>query len=44
MNPEFIRDDQILRVMHNVRGRSKFLTKAIRRESKVCLVKHEPVE
>jgi len=43
-NPEFISDEQILRTMHEIRGHSKFLPEAIRRESKVWLAEHEPLE
>ena len=43
-NPEFISDEQILRTMHEIRSRSKFLPEAIRRESKVWLAEHEPLE
>lgn len=43
-NPEFISDEQILRAMHEIRSRSKFLPETIRRESKVWLAEHEPLE
>jgi len=41
---EFISNERILRAMHEIRSRSKFLSEAIRRESKVWLAEHEPLE
>ena len=44
INPEYSTDEQLLRAMHEIRGPSKFLPEVIRRESKVWLVEHEPLE
>ena len=43
-NPEFISDEHILQTMHEIRSRSKFVPEAIRRESKIWLAKHAPLE
>lgn len=43
-NPEFISNERILQTMHEIRSRSKFVPEAIRRESKVWLAKHAPLE
>jgi hypothetical protein len=43
-NPEFISDEQIVRTMHEIRSHTKFLPEATRRESKVWLAEHEPLE
>ena len=44
INSEFISDEEILRTMHDIRSRSKFLPEAIRRESKVWLAEHESLK
>lgn len=41
---EFFSDEQVLQSMHRVRARSKNLPEEIRRESKVWLAQHEPIE
>jgi hypothetical protein len=44
INPEYSTDEQLLRAMHEIRSRSKFMPEAIRRESKVWLAEHEPLD
>jgi hypothetical protein len=44
INPEYSTDEQLLRAMHEIRSRSKLLPEAIRRESKLWLAEHEPLE
>jgi hypothetical protein len=44
IHPEFISDERILQAMHEIRSRSQLLPEKIRRESKVWLAEHEPLE
>jgi hypothetical protein len=44
MSPELISDEQLFLMMHSTRARSKHLPEEIRRESKIWLAKHEPLE
>ena len=37
-------DEQLLEAMHTIRTRSKYLPEEVRRESKIWLAKHEPLE
>lgn len=44
ISAQVISDEQLLLMMHNTRTRSKHLPEEIRRESKIWLAKHEPLE
>jgi hypothetical protein len=44
ISADLISDEQILQIMHSSRTRSKHLPEEIRRESKIWLAKHEPLE
>jgi len=44
ISAELISDEQLLQIMHSTRTRSKHLPEEIRRESKIWLAKHEPLE
>jgi hypothetical protein len=44
ISAEVISDDQLLLMMHSTRTRSKHMPEDIRRESKIWLAKHEPLE
>ena len=37
-------DERLLKAMHKVRTRSKYLPEEVRRESKIWLAQHEPLE
>jgi hypothetical protein len=37
-------DEQLLEGMHTIRARSKYLPEEVRRESKIWLAQHEPLE
>lgn len=44
VSPKFIKDEQILEIMHRTRARSKYLPEEIRRESKIWLAEHAPLD
>jgi len=44
VSPELINDERLLEFMHRNRAESKFIPADVRRESKIWLAQHEPID